>query len=151
MKGTVEKYVQKLMPEGQPLAAKLIEVVEEEPFDLPDKVTGEARTIQRARWRFEITAGEYAGWKASGRTDVTINNNPRNKFFAWSKALLHDSQLDEGDPVDTDYMIGRECYIVLKNRPDRNDPSRIWQDVEDVSEMTDWTASPAVPSAEPPF
>jgi hypothetical protein len=151
VKGIVEKYVQRLMPENHPLSAKLVEVTEEKPFDVIDKSTGEVRVVQRARWRFEITGGEFTGWKASGRTDVTINNNPRNKFFAWSKALLHDTQLDEGDPIDTDYMIGRECYIVLKNRPDREDPSRIWQDVEDVSEMTDWTAPPVVPSAEAPF
>jgi hypothetical protein len=147
MKGTVEKYVQKLMPENHPLAARLIEVVEEKPFEFTDKASGEVRIIQRARWRFELTAGEYAGWKTSGRTDVAINNNPRNKFFAWSKVLLHDSQLDEGDEIDTDYMIGRECYVVVKNRPDRDDPSRIWQDVEDVHEMTDWVA----PATEAPF
>jgi hypothetical protein len=109
-----------------------------------DKQTGEAKSFEQLEWWFEVTSGDYQGRKVKGTTDTKLTTHPKNKFRNWSSVMLN-REIADGFPLDTDDLIGLPADVAIGYRPDRKDPSKVYEEVSEVLPASGGQAS------EPPF
>ncbi len=138
------------LPEDKIFRAQLVDL-KEHTFtwtDYKDKdrpgqpVQKEGRTLQ---WWWEIkTSDEYGGRKVKGECEPKISNHPRNKFRPWAEALLN-RELPPGTRIDVDDLVGLSADITIRHRPDKKDPARKWEEVDEVMPISGGF------SDEPPF
>ena len=104
---------------------------------------------QILQWWWEVqSSDEFNGRKVKGESDVKLSNHPRNRFRGWAEVLLA-RDIPEGMVVDTDDLVGLTADITVKHRADKKDPSKKYEEVDDVMSVggdggTGW-------GNEPPF
>lgn len=92
----------------------------------------ELKTAQTLQWWWEVQSGdEYQGRKVKGETDVKISNHPRNRFRMWTESLLG-REIPVGMSVDVDDLVGLTADITVRHKPDKKDPSKKYEEVDDV-------------------
>lgn len=67
-------------------------------------------------WKFEVTEGEKAGQWAWIETDDEITTLETKPVNFMTRALLQMDEVDLGFDLDTDDLIGLECYIYVANQ-----------------------------------
>lgn len=108
----------------------------------PVQKTG--RTLQ---WWWEVKSGdEYNGRKVKGECNPDLSNHPRNRFRPWAEALLN-REIPLGMKVDSDDLVGLSADITIRHRPDKKDPAKKYEEVDEVMPI----ASGVGLSDEPPF
>lgn len=89
----------------------------------------EGRTLQ---WWWEVqTNDEYNGRKVKGECDPKLSNHPRNRFRMWAESLLQ-REIPVGMPIDTDDLVGLTADITIRHRPDKKDPTKKYEEVDEV-------------------
>lgn len=111
-----------------------------------DRQTGEAKTTELMEWSWEVISGNHQGRKVRGTCDAVISNHPRNKFRLWAEAIL-DKRIDSGEPFDTDDLVGQIADVSIGHRPDKKDPSKKFEFVDEVIPISGGLSS----QSEPPF
>ena len=112
-KAVVEEQEKWRLPEGEPLPVVLLNV-EDKTFEYPDKKTGEMKSFTKWTWEFEISDGDYSGLKIWADTDAKVTNGEGNKPREWAETLLG-VELDLGEGLDTDDLLGLPATAILKN------------------------------------
>jgi hypothetical protein len=116
-KSTVEEGVDRTIPEGTILRARLISV-EYKTFSWKD-AKGEVRNGENLTWKFTITEqGDWATWSIVGDTRCKMTNMRGDKFREWSEALLCRS-LEIGESVDVDDLAGLPCEVLIEHQVDK--------------------------------
>lgn len=119
------------IPEDVILRARL-EKIDLREFEWNDKKTGERKQGSNLEWTFEITAeGEYKGRTVRGRTGTDMNNRDGNRLRSWAETLLG-RELPVGVAVDADDLVGLSCDLNVRHEPDRKDPERKWERVDNI-------------------
>jgi len=125
------------IPEDTILKARLTEIKLRE-FEWTDtKATPpEKKKGQALEWWWEITDeqrgdGKYKGRKVKGQTDAKLSNHTRNKFRPWAEALL-DREIPPGMRINTDDLVGLNAEISIGHRKDKKDPSKVYEQVDEV-------------------
>lgn len=113
---------------------------------------GVPKVGQTLQWWWEVKSdNEYNGRKVKGECDPKISNHPRNRFRQWAEALLG-RELPQGMTVDIDDLVGLVADITIKHRPDKKDPSKKYEEVNDVITVSSSSTSGGGGwSDEPPF
>jgi len=114
---------------------------------------GQQGTFDLWVWEFQITDGDYAGLKAWGETEDSLNNleEPRGRaklVRPWAETLLG-REIPIGEAFDTDHVLGLPCVITVKHeepRPKKDGGFFYGCPVEDV-----FPARPATSDDAPPF
>lgn len=110
--------------------AKLLDVTVQ-PIQWKDKVTGDTKTADLLKWKWEITEGDYAGKWVWGSCDARLSTHPKNQFRNWSETLLG-REVPPGLIIDTDDLLGLEAQITIKHRADKKDPAKVYVEVDEV-------------------
>lgn len=97
---------------------------------VPVKKTGE--TLQ---WWFEVTAGDHTGRKVKLETRAKITNHPRDRFRLTAETLLG-RELPYGTKINTDDLLSLSADISIRHRPDKKDPSKKYEEVDEVMPIT---------------
>lgn len=126
----VQEYVDLTIPKDTIIRARLEEIKEKE-ISWTDKVTGEAKSKVLLEWWWQVTGGEYHSRKVKGTCDALLSQHPRNKFRLWAEALLQ-RPLPVGAGVDPDELTGMSADITVWHRPDKNDPSKTYEEIDEV-------------------
>lgn len=135
---TVEDQKDLSIPEGKIVRAVLQEIKEKEISWIiksgPD--VGKTKTATLLEWWWEVQGPEYTKEdgnqrRVKGESDARITNYAGNKFGVWATALLQ-REVVVGMPVDTDDLTGITADITVKHRPDKRDPSRTFEEVDEV-------------------
>lgn len=123
------------IPEDVILRARL-EKIDLREFEWNDKKTGERKQGSSLEWSFEITSeGEYNGRKVRGRTGTDMNNRDGNRLRSWAETLLG-RELPVGVAVDADDLVGLSCDLSVRHEPDRKDPERKWERVDNIMPLS---------------
>jgi len=125
--------------------AKLIELKPRE-INWIDKKTNEPKSKTLLEWWWEIQGGEYASRRVKGECDAKLSNHPGNRFHNWAETLLG-RQIPVGMGLDTDDLLGLQAEISVGHRPDKKDPAKVWEYVDEVMPVSGGFAL----SDEPPF
>ncbi len=148
MQFTTEDEPDLTLPEDGIFRARL-EEIKQRTIKWTDKKTGDDKESPILEWWWEITSSslgaEYVGRKVKGECNQKITNRDGNRFREWAEALLN-REIPVGTVIDTDDLIGLEADIVIGHRPDRKDPSKKWEFVENVAPTDN-----AFAGSEPPF
>ena len=128
----VEDQPDLTIPEDTIVRARLDEIKLHE-FDWVDRKKNppENKHSQILQFWFEVTDGEYKGRRIKGETDFRVSNHPRNKFRLWAEALLQ-RELPVGMKIDTDDLTGLSADVSVRHRPDKRDPSKKFEEVDEV-------------------
>ena len=116
-KAIVEEQEQWKLPHQEPMPATLVSVVEKS-FSGVSQKTGKEWSITKWTWEWDITGGDYAGLKAWGDTDPKMTNHPDDKVRQWAETLLG-VELDMGDGIDTDDLLGLSGLILCNNTEEK--------------------------------
>lgn len=130
---TTEEYVAEpvdLIPANTIHSAQLKDVTVQ-PISWTDKASGEARSADLLKWKWEITDGEYVGKWVWGSCDARLSTHPKNQFRNWSETLLG-REIPPGLVIDTDDLLGLPAQISIKHRPDKKDPAKVYVEVDEV-------------------
>lgn len=128
---TVEDAPDLTIPEDTILRARLNDI-SDKTLNWKDRKTGEDKSSVILEWAWEVVGeGEYKGRTVKGTCDAKISNHPNNKFRVWAESLLG-RELPMGMGVDTDDLIGLVADISVGHRPDRKDPAKKWEFVDEV-------------------
>lgn len=113
-------------PEGVPLPARLQAVTyrrtqfEYKPHHRAVQEgtakVGEIGVVEAWRWEFEVVEGDHKGVRLFGETPPKITE--RNRAGQWIRALLG-RDLDAGEDVDTDDLIGLLCQVIVTHQEPR--------------------------------
>lgn len=115
VKMTAEESSFEMIPEGEIVAAKVVEI-EGKTFDWGE----------RLNWKFEVTEkGTWEGYKINGSTSRKFTIDPPSKFYEWSVELLGRT-FEVGDSVETDDLTGLPCRIEIEWQPDKDDEKKHW-------------------------
>lgn len=134
----VEEQKDLSIPEGKIVRAKLVEIaaktIEWTVKSGPEQ--GAKKSAVLLNWWWEVQGPEYTKddgtqRKVRGECDSRVTNHPNNKFRAWAQGLLN-REINVGMPIDTDDLVGLSADITVKHRPDRNDPAKKYEEVDEV-------------------
>lgn len=93
----------------------------------------ESSTLQ---WWWEVqSTDEYNGRKVKGECNPTLSDNPNNRFRKWAEALLQ-REIPAGMGLDSDDLVGLTADITIRHRPDKKDPDKKWEEVDEVIPVT---------------
>ncbi len=97
----------------------VLEKVEEREVKFQKKDKSGARTNEQGvfykwRWVFRIQEGEFADDALYGDTSAEFSTRDDNKIRQWSEALLG-REMEVGEELDTDNMIGLPCYVTVRH------------------------------------
>jgi hypothetical protein len=86
-------------------------------------------------WEFEIIDDEeFEGEKVNGMSNAKITD--KSSTYRWAKVLLNLSdEVEVGETIKLSRCIGKECRISVDQKPDKNDSSKIYTNVEKVLAM----------------
>lgn len=138
------------IPEGILVPALLTKVEQVEiPYTVKSgKRAGESAIFTKWEWDFYVTDGEYAGLTIRGNTEprITTADAPGGNLKLvrpWAEALLG-RDLNVGEDVDTDDLVGLPCQLTVTHQEPRakRDGEGFWFNME-VAEIF-----PAGPRAE---
>lgn len=139
---TIEDEPDRTIPEEKIVRGRLLEIKREtvvpkdtskEPFD-------------KLIWWFEVTEqGLYAGRKIKGSTSTKFSNHAGNRARNWAEQLLR-RELGVNSAVSKSDLEGLPCDFTVKWDRDRQDPSKVWERVDEVMAVDG-----AKPGDEPPF
>lgn len=102
-------------------------------------VQKEGSTLQ---WWWEVVStDEYNGRKVKGECEPQISTHPRNRFRMWAEALLQ-REFGPGVNIDIDDLVGLTADITVRHKPDRKDPSKKWEEVDEVIPVTSYDDTP---------
>lgn len=82
--------------------------------------------------------------RVKGECPPKITNLPDNKFRLWASALLC-RDIPVGSKIDTDDLLGLQADITIRYRADKKDPTRKYEEVEDVIALQGFAAHDAPP------
>lgn len=110
------------------------------------------KTSTTLQWWFEVHDPEqYRGRKVKGECRPDFGNSKSTgaptRFKQWAEALL-DREIPTGMVIDVDDLVGLSADITVRHEPDRKDPAKKWERVDEV--ITATGASSAFDST-PPF
>lgn len=142
---TTEDQPDLTIPADTIVRAKLIELKPRE-INWTDKKTNEAKSKTLLEWWWEVQSGEYKDRRIKGECDAKLTNHPGNRFHNWSETLLG-RQIPVGMGIDTDDLLGLSADISVGHRPDKKDPAKVWEYVDEVMPISGGFAM----SEEPPF
>lgn len=81
-------------------------------------------------WIFKITEeGPFHDRAIRGETGSKLTRGYR--MHSWAEAIL-DRTLEVGVDLETDDLVGLPCDISIRHEPDRNDPAKTWERVDEV-------------------
>ena len=99
----------------------------------------ESSTLQ---WWWEVqSTDEYNGRKVKGECNPQLTDNPNNRFRKWAEALLQ-REIPAGMGLDSDDLVGLTADITIRHRPDKKDPDKKWEEVDEVIPVTSLTDEP---------
>lgn len=124
------------IPEGEVLDARLANV------ELHEFTYG-GQNIQKLRWKFIVSGGEWEGKEIQGQTSTNFVAHPGCKAYNWATAISGRT-FEEGEELDTDELIGLPCRIITAQKTGKD--GRIWPDIRDVLPPRG-----GKPVSEPPF
>lgn len=132
---TVQDKPDLTIPEDFIVRAKLNEIKYETVSGTSQR-TKEDYSFEKSTWWFEVTSdNQYNGRKVKGEVTSDdgnfLSNHPNNKFRLWASALLGRS-LEAGDNLDDDDLVGLSCDITVVHQPDRKDPAKKWERLDQV-------------------
>lgn len=135
---TVEDQKDLSIPEGMIVRATLQEIVEKQISWVAKSGPDQGKTITKTllAWWWEVqgerfTKDDGTQRRVKGECEARITNHPNNKFAAWASALLNRS-IGVGTPIDTDDLVGISADITVLHRKDKNDPSKVYEEVDSV-------------------
>lgn len=112
-----------VIPEGEVLEVALMDVSEHE-------FTWNEELIEKFNWEFIVTEeGPWKGQKVRGQSSRSFNPHPNCVAYNWVKALTGKAY-GPGDELDTADLIGLKARAIIKHRPDKKQPDRVWVDVD---------------------
>lgn len=117
---TAEESSFEMIPEGQIVAAKVLEI-EQKTLDFGD----------RLNWKFLVTEAQWDEYKINGSTSMKFTIDPPSKFYEWSVQLLGRT-FEVGESIDTDDLLGLPCRLEIEHKPDKDDPEKFWMRVATV-------------------
>ena len=79
---------------------------------------GEAGEVVKWVWEFDIIDGDYNCEKAWGETDPKVTSSSDDPVRQWSETLLG-RDLELGEELDTDLLVGLPCQIVVRHEEPR--------------------------------
>lgn len=138
------------LPEDKIFRAQLVEI-KEHSFTWTDRKENPPveRTATTLQWWWQVkSSDEYNGRKVKGECDPKLSNHPRNRFRMWAEALLQ-RELPLGMQIDSDDLVGLTADITVRHRPDKKDPSKKYEEVDEVMPVT--STSGGWGTDEPPF
>ena len=119
------------IPEDMIVRATLAEI-KQRTIKWVDKQSGEAKERDLLEWYWQVqTPEKYSMRKIKGECDAKISNSPGNKFMQWASTLLG-REIPVGMAVDVDDLLGLPADLTVKHDPDRKDPSKVWERVDEV-------------------
>lgn len=135
---TVEEQKDVSIPEGKIVRAVLQEIKEKDISWVAKSGADIGKTLTKTllEWWWEVQGAEYTkddgGQRmVKGTCDARITNHPNNQFGAWASALLN-RPIGVGTPIDTDDLTGITADITIKKRADKQDASRVYDEVDTV-------------------
>lgn len=137
---TVEDQPDLTIPEDTIVRARLEEISEKE-IKWNDKNDGTPKSKVILEWWWEVQDEAYTDpstghhRKVKGTCDAKITNHPKNRFHNWSETLMGRT-IAVGTPISTDDLIGLQADISIRHRKDKNDPSKIYEEVDEVMPIT---------------
>lgn len=126
----VEDQPDLTIPEDTIVRARLKEIKLRE-FDWTDRQTNEQKHGKALEWWFDVLDDRFPNRSVKGQTDFRVSNHPRNKFRMWAEAILG-RELPVGMKIDTDDLTGMVCEISIRHRSDKKDPSKKYEEVDEV-------------------
>lgn len=104
------------------------------------------KTGSTLQWIWEVTStDEYNGRTVRGECRPDLSSHPRNRFRPWAEALLG-REIPLGMKIDSDDLVGLSADITIRHRPDKNDPAKKYEEVDEVMPVSSTGFSD-----EPPF
>lgn len=83
------------------------------------------------RWMFEVVDDEeFEGETVSGITNGKITD--KSAIYRWAKAILGLDEVAVGETIKISRCIGKECRISVDEKPDKNDSSKTFTNVDKV-------------------
>lgn len=147
---TMEEQPDLTIPEDTICRAVLMEINQRD-FEFVDQRKSPPETVQRSvlQWWWEVqTPDEYKGRRVKGECPVKLGKNGTNRFTQWAEALL-DRDIPVGMAIDVDDLVGLSADITVRHDPDKKDPAKKWERVDEVMPVHGGTADPW--AASPPF
>jgi hypothetical protein len=146
MQFTTEDQPDLTLPEDTFFRAQLVEIKPKE-IEWTDRKTNEHKTKTLLEWWWEVKSDDqYNGRKIKGECEARLTNHPNNRFHNWSEALLQ-REIPAGMGIDTDDLVGLMAEITVRWEPDKKDPSKKYERLDEVTPVTAGFAM----SDEPPF
>ena len=141
-KATKVEQDEYMFPSDVYFPAVLVAVDEKEiVFFKKDKAgnrTNEQSSFLKWQWSFEMVDGPYSGLTGYGETTAEYTNREDNLVRQWGETLLG-RELDLGEEMDTDKLIGLPCMISFKHeepRPKKDGTLYYGSPVEEVLPRT---------------
>jgi hypothetical protein len=131
---TTEDQPDLTIPADTILRAKLLELKPRE-INWIDRKTNEPKSKLLLEWWWEVTSGDYTGRRVKGECDAKLTNHPGNRFHNWAETILG-RQIPVGMGIDTDDLVGLSADISVGHRPDKKDPAKVWEFVDEVMPIT---------------
>lgn len=91
-----------------------LESVEEVSHDYTNKKTGKPAVFTKWEWKYKIVDGDHEGLTLYGDTPAEYTNDENDKVRAWAETLMG-RELDLGEDLDTDLIIGLPCLVSVRN------------------------------------
>lgn len=125
------------LPEDKIFRARLVEMKVHTFMWTDHKVSPpEQKEGEVLQWWWEVQSqDEYNGRRVKGETDAKISNHPRNRFRLWGESLLG-RELPMGMNLDTDDLVGLAADITIRHKPDKKDPAKKYEEVDEVMPAT---------------
>lgn len=115
-KSTMEEAEKWPLEEDHPYKAQLIEVTEKHTPGGISKRTGNSYEAFSAWiWKFEVTEGQKLGQWAWADTDDVLTTLYGSKRVRTYAEALRGKPYELGEGIDTDDLIGMQCYIEVAN------------------------------------
>lgn len=123
------------IPAGKLLRAQLDDL-EVKTIPFADKKTGEQKEFQKLKWVFRITEdNEFKDKIVTAETSAFLSDSPDNQFRNWAIALLQ-RDINQGDVLNEQDLIGLSALITVKLEADYKDPQKKWRRVDDVLSLS---------------
>ena len=136
----VEDQPDLTIPEDTICRAKLVDL-KKHTFDWTDYKDKERpgqpvkKVGETLQWWFEVTEGQHKERRVKLETRCKITNHPRDKFRLTAETLLG-RELPYGTRINTDDLVGLSADISVKHRADKKDPSKFYEEVDEVMPIT---------------
>lgn len=135
---TTEDQPDLTLPEDTIFRAQLEEIKPKE-ISWPDKQNpGQTKTATLLQWWWVIKGApdeKYIGRKIKGECDAKLTNHPGNRFHNWAETLLG-REIPAGVGVDTDDLVGLSADISVRHEPDKKDPGKSYERLDEVLPIT---------------